>query len=640
MKKKISFSQILLIVFLPVCMGIAVVVIINRNRSNDIRGRAANTTVAEFSFDTQDQLASWTYHGPQVSVIPAANGIPAYTGNMLKISYPSIKQGVLFEHSLPSLMTNMSYTVHYYDPGPSTNQAIQFRVSNAINHEEFLAGVYTQNVPNTYMVRPGGSTYPFFNTGITRTKGWHAFEIRVTPVGTYAVIDGKNTSYLPMIKNIMPINERLTTASTYGMATTWNATGEYYIDAVEVKTTSSYSSQNDLLIKMVTEFLANRPVSYFDTVSTKSVDAPTGTVLYILTSDHVRDMANYFLATAFSCRYLEHYSPSCITKSVSLLHSLLKKENFSNWKSGRAHGVGFSYPNAFKNVPAPLIDTPLLLGAWILWDKIPNTTTYPLQQLTISRLTSEAQFWLGDPSLLFYPSQPGNTNTEETAWTASFLSLAGNMMNKPDWIQKAAVLMNMSLEKSPIPGNTTNALGNQNVSDPSFTLYNHYMVHPGYALYVLSSLSEALLGYKLTGKPYTGVLNQSNLTQYAKANIDTLVNLNSFRFQSPAFGRKDFGGKDDWKNDPSTISQSAFTLLSKSGLTQYTDRINALSQFQYYTNRFSIFPYNLAANEIVKPQEPTFPSETENRFLIESIHMLYTITAYLWQSNAQLPAVQ
>lgn len=599
------------------------------------------------NFNTlNDPLSSWekSINGGSIKTVNAYNEISPYLGQgMVNLSYSDPLGYLQLRKLIPTnTYKNLAIIGYFHDPGPLSQMGLQYRVSNQNTLEEFIVGVKSSFSNDYYFIRPGGNDKPFFNTKILRTTGWHKVEIKITPSGTYALIDNKNTNYLPTQNSLLPINQNLTTATHYGLATTWKYSGEYFFDEVSVLGLESYQNigLEAFLLKEINTFLDKRSVDNFLRQGFMDIELYGKFNLYhlhqiegtgIIIKDHTRDLANLLLAKAFKCKFQLNESQACVDEVILLIHSLLKNENYERWKGDRTHDQGFPFPPSFNYPSSPLIDYPIALSSWLLWEKLPNSYDYGLKGLIFDRLSQEANFWSQYPDVAVIKEPTiGDSNAEELAWTSAFLAIIGNMFpnspNSNSWLSKSQLMM----QKTISPG-----------LDNDYKVDNHGMFHPGYALYSLASLSEGLVTYKLSNKSYNSILSTSDLLNFYSANLNnTALDFTSFRYHPDVFIKNgvimDYGGKDDWFRAPDTSGASAFSLLSALNISSSNEQLNNLLRFRYDTDQENFIPYILSQDEISKLNTTYRIDEPGTRLLIETIQPLYDIVSYLWKTNTTL----
>lgn len=514
--------------------------------------------------------------------------------------------------------SDVSIKGFFYDD-MGTNEGSQVRVSNNNGNEYIIANKTSTNISN-YVLRAGNINNNFIDTGVSRSKGWHEVIIRVSNIGTYAVLDGHNLAY---IENGAGLNKDLTTIDNYGVAATWSAQGNYYFDNFTM-TSIKDNKHQAYLLSSIQKYINNiEETNIINNISSLSYDPISQKKLNIIDDDcelkygqcH-RLFGNIILAKALLCKE-SGYVNQCENEIIQLIHSLLKNENYSKWKAQKTS-------DHFLYSPSPLTAYPVGLAFFIIQDGLDSNNQYhqDVSGLVKSRLMTEANFWAQYPeNKIISDSIPGNSNSEELAWTSSFLSLYGQMYNNEEIQNKAEMIMNKSL-----------ALDLQNQksasSSNSFLFHNHNMINPAYAVYTMGSLSEALLPYKLNNQNYM-VINSSNFQLFETVNFSYIDN-KVFRYSNDSFIK--YGGKDDWYRSPDTSATSAYAFLANLNYKDYSSKYSKLVEFRIDTDQDNFLPYSFEANEIPQVGNPNYVID-KNREIVNSTQALYDSIAYLWMSN-------
>lgn len=124
--------------------------------------------------------------------------------------------------------SNLIIKTYFYDSLQKTLGTI-FEVKSSDGTKEIALGVNTASFANQYLFRADG-VVGIVDSGVKRTIGWHLYEIVVTPIGSYAYIDGKiaGNSTGPYI------HPTLTEAGSVNLISSWQLYGDAIYDGVIV----------------------------------------------------------------------------------------------------------------------------------------------------------------------------------------------------------------------------------------------------------------------------------------------------------------------------------------------------------------------------------------------------------------------
>jgi hypothetical protein len=479
-------------------------------------------------------------------------------------------------------------------------------------------GVNTNRFSDYYYYRTGypKDGFPGINSFVKRTKGWHRFELIVTPRGAYGRIDGITLSYLPGNSLMRAVNPLLTSFSKIKIVAPWGIRGNGYFDSLAIQPLAPVpSSSVEREYHFVKTFLSSYEKQGIDIVN------------WALNGQWWvgRDRVPGQTALAYAIRYLKEKNPSDLDKAKTLIQEAVNKHSL--W--GKQHLSGSA---AY----------PLALSSWLLWPYLDSN----LQNSIRGVLLEEAEFWVhvlncvkkypdkiapAQPKLIFHtgggspccedknndclcdnPScnqgityQQGfsrykvDTSAEDNGVAGLFLGLVSQMFNNPKWENAAKTysyhLYTISsnapqcqadyLKKYPDNGYKGEYYGgicSRTLYD-DFTVDNHgYHPHPGYSGLIGAHVG---IGYLKLGKnlPYEfRTENMKNLWNRAKEFID----FSDFSYR----GEKivDFEGrdcnifaetsKDDWGGGADWVN---FNFASADKF--FGDSVfNSLTEYEYY----------------------------------------------------------
>jgi len=571
------------------------------------------------AWDTIDSFENSSLPGWQT--LSGASGVKTcsdqfyHGGSSLCLRKPPDPEYIQLQKAI-SLTTNKKFSIRYFDN--LENKGTYWGVENSSDGQYYMIGILSgsQSVnPNNYFVRYSDSSGNklWFDTGILRTTGWHQFEIVVTELGTYARIDGFNTTYLGAVNGYRPLNNALTSIDKINLACTWNVTSNDYYDLLESEDIPAFSTVSQMSLKRLEDFTQKYKNDFLGPqgYSVNQIAIDNGNQLS-------RTASNLALALSVLCLNKgEDYCPDSLALSNKVRLSYYEPGN--QWKA-----VDSSNPN-FKYNTSPLTLYPLLLTAWLNRNRV----TIGEYNNYLSIFEAEANWFTIHNLIDQLPSYPGNTSSETIAWTGAFLSLAGKAYQNSSW----ETMGNKYIEA---------ALSERFVGS-GFKLCNHYLCpHPGYALYTLASVAEAGLSYKLRGQP---------IPTTWKSGVDSL-NLNSVNpylvFNNRYYYSNFVHGVDDWHRTPVDSGISAFTLLKyfnlgvNDKLGKYVWFVSADYQAFPETGGLNI-SYQLDKYEVgqdinnVTKYVDGILNRHEIRRLINSTVALYDAVTYFYEANFLLP---
>lgn len=526
---------------LLVFLGIAVIISSLFFFSHRERELFAQSVLFQDDFETT-QLTNWQIHqaggnyaetSPDRSQTGSRSLRLHYTGN----DYLSVK------HNMPSEQTGIVRAWFFDDMDTSLGTVLVLRDKNDTHRTHI--GVNTSVFPNHYYYRLDDTVY---NSQITRSQGWHKFEIVSTPKGTYGKIDGlpiacKNKP-LCSSEHYIQVNHAQKNFYTIDFVSTWGLASDAYFDNVQVETLWEIpDSISEREYRVVENILA----SYGATNFTDEAFSGEGS----------RFIAN--LATAHALKYRKEETVDDLNRAVNLTQRVAN--NHSRWK--------------FPFWQSSLTSYNLGLAAWLVWDKLDE----PTKHLVRSVILEEADLWANEKQ-----PQSGyidDSKAEENAWTASFLALAANMFTNDEGATGRDKAAKCFAFHSITRNETYCGVTTRTVYD-DFTLDNHGIHgNSDYSLATIELLGAGALTYSKTGR---------QIPDEFKHHVVELWNNAKGRI-SPVDYR--FTHYDDWGANASAIWQDgALAYLS----TVFNQAVNLnyeneLSQYEYLINHdYIIYP--------------------------------------------------
>lgn len=151
-------------------------------------------TIFNDSFETG--LGNWTLIQPNnqtgLNIVPGGY----YTPNRIDFNFTSTP--IILEKQF-SQQSKVIAQVYFYDQLNNT-QGTKLYLGN--NTYGVNLGVNTNEFANSYFISTDASQNQFIDTKVTRTQGWHLFQLVTTPGGTYAKVDGQFIdTKLPSMQN-------------------------------------------------------------------------------------------------------------------------------------------------------------------------------------------------------------------------------------------------------------------------------------------------------------------------------------------------------------------------------------------------------------------------------------------------------
>ncbi|MBU0619216.1 hypothetical protein KKD62_03195 [Patescibacteria group bacterium] len=508
-----------------------------------------------------------------------------------------------------SSVTNKKFSMRYYDN--LEKKGTQWRVENSSTGQYYMVGIKDSTNPDNYFVRysDDGGNLLYFDTGVKRTLGWHQFEIIVTEIGTYAKIDGFNTSYLGMNNGDRPLNNTLTSIDAIYIASTWSVISDDYYDLLESEAIEKFDGVTKATLKRLENFVQKYTDRFIGAESYSIEDiAQDGD------NQLSRSAANLSLALSILC--LESGNENHCQNSLVLADKVRQSYYvaLNNWKAVDSSNPYFIYNSS------PLTLYPLLLTTWINKDRL----TIEEYDSYYEIFSQEANWFLDHDLAVELISEPGNSNSETLAWTGAYLCLAGKAFENPSWLDMGNYLIESSLLEENI--------------GVDYRFYNHNIFHPAYAFYTLASVAEAGLSYRVRGEEIP-IVWKDNIVNLYKGSIESNVAWN-YRYFYLNFTH----GVDDWHRTPVDSAISALTLLE-----YFEEGINDnLGKYIWYVaHDYQTFPEikDLAADYEVDNYEVgvdtygnvkyvySFLDEYNKRLLVNGCVAFYDAITYFYETN-------
>ncbi len=337
-----------------------------------------------------------------------------------------------------SSATNRRYFLRYFD-NLDSQKGFYWQLKDSPTGEYYMIGLRTaypnSTNPATFFVRysDNDGNPIFFDTGLKRTAGWHQLEIVITEIGSFARIDGFNTSYLGTQNGYRPFNQKLKKADELSLAATWQAQSEDFFDALSYEPIASFPGTKGALIARISNFAD----AYGQATDWGGQFTPAALAANV---DTARTLANFTLALTTLC-FADPSSDYC-----SPILPLLEKIAASYFLTGNQWKAVNSSNSHFLYECSPHVLYPFVFSSWLLRDQIPEDKYRQFWEM----ITAEADWFTAHDLTVGLPSQPGNTSVETYAWTGAFLRLAGDIRQQSGWQAMGEKLITASLAEENI----------------------------------------------------------------------------------------------------------------------------------------------------------------------------------------------
>ncbi len=372
--------------------------------------------------------------------------------------------------------TNIRAREWVYDfADPSSGVFEAFQSSNSPYYTALVippSDVYTDSYGlrfGTNWVTPAGK----------RSPGWHAFDIIMTPDGTFARVDDKVIDRaVPSNTLAMWLNTDQSQARWIQSISPWHPS-KFVFDDVEVA--APPATVDDLLLGVKDDFL-----KLYGSTDFSPLYANLGGPQTIPCLPDMRSLAATATAFALDARI---GPPERVTASrqraIQLISDTLA---YGQWAYDDVHTTGLYYCNSATTVA-------LALSSWIIWWDLPPD----LQARVKARVVADANKYAGG-----YPHSgySGDSKIEENGLAATFLAIAANMFpveaNAPQWEARARCFAYHTITNQPTSycGYTTQTVW------PDFKVDNHNLSpNPHYADSGLQELAGAGLAYRAADRP-------------------------------------------------------------------------------------------------------------------------------------------
>jgi len=460
----------------------------------------------------ESDLANWEINLGNSSDEVILSGNNYYDGSKsLKMKYDG---GNLTSanHWLDSEMAG-TVEVWFYDK-IEDSPGVSFGVANEglANYIHLIA----HNISN-YQYRIDADWY---DTGITRTVGWHKFELLVTPKGSVGKIDGKN------LANIA-VNSNLTSFNVVSFGTTWGNTGVAYFDELKIKGICPIPDSPDGIYY---HFAKKVMDLYEDTDFSGAIESAEPNHL-------ATGLFRSLLAQAMTYEYMyfRNGNTQYLDKAISFI--AVSADNYHKW--GR-QWLG-TVPGGY-----------LAQTSWWIWEELDTNTKSKVKYA----ITQEANFYAdvldaykigGEvPSWFEMNGYIWDTKAEENGVIAEFLAFAANMFpNEPDsarWDEAARCFaFHTFTTGEEYCGITTQTI------NTDYQLENHGLKpSPLYAIGTIGILQQGSWAYIYAGNEIPPEFNH-NKQEVWNANVEPCYNWNTFAIKPECHGGEDWGDVDIWR---------------------------------------------------------------------------------------------
>ncbi len=466
--------------------------------------KAAGSVILSDGFTS---LSSWTPTGVNTSIGQVAT--PGYSiGGKSGVKLTMNGGGALCLTRNITPSSDIRVHVEFYDDYNTANPAasntsgsfIALRNSHSANLSEIMAGVHNGKYVQTingklkdfYFLRLGYNSYPSgsgidpdSSSFVARSSGWHSFDLVNTAYGSYAEIDGVNTSYLPAINGTSKgYTNRVGLADQILLCNTWINGSSYYANLiVYTPAVPAFPGSVAALYNPIVNYLNQYP-------------APDAS-----NKNQFPYIGNYsdWYTRAGLCRL---YADDAAASAVAW-----KKYANSGWKVRALNSLtkALDLENCYPLWQAGVIDYnvqtfPVQLAVWYLW----NDLSPQLKQSSRSIIANELNFFT-----TFAPANrwQNDSAAEENSWIAQDLWIGANLFsNHPNaslWRSKAEIYANWSLS-----GGTENPPVGHTLEYPGYYVQNHNVRNNHYQLLALGQLGNIFLLADRLG------ISQPNISTY------------------------------------------------------------------------------------------------------------------------------
>lgn len=535
----------------------------------------AQDVILEEDFDTD--LSQWTIMMEEAPDDILITNTPAYRGDgALTLDYQNPEKYLYLRRDFPG-STDILVRIFFYDNLDLTLGSI-VEITDSTETYETGLGLVTSLYPDTYALRIN-TLADTKDTRIPRSEGWHMFEFIVTGSGTYAKID--NT----LVSESNPLQ---TDAGAVHLVATWELTGETAYDELSVVKADTRQWKEQVYGVLGT---------YYDTY--KDTDFSGLYPNLGLAKHHSNDLRN-ILDTASSFYIYGKYTGNqeAVNRGKQLF---LDAYTHAHWNNTNDWARGI-YSAHFTR------------AAYLMWDELDSVTRQGAKQI----IFDQAAHYL---NRMPEGGHVFDTKAEENAWHADFLATVVNLF--PDVPDKA--LLEDKAKCFAYHSITTSqdgaycGISTQTVYD-DFTLENHGLVNPVYAVGTLHFLGSGAMAYELAGRPVpvefkhnTAELHDNFLNQHIDYNtfypkdtppldwsgVHNTLYYGVYVFgyadeplgYSPGFSMDDFMSKRsiffhdivaEWHKDgpPSAIEYFDQTQVEHSSYRWFLDSVNAVAHAQ------------------------------------------------------------
>jgi len=516
-------------------------------------------TVFEDNFDS---LLNWRITGGGVSTTFDTD--PGSTkGNILQVSYPGNNENIKIVKSIDQSISNrqnLIYEIEFWDD-PTRNYGAGFYVMDT--NQRYIEFVVDSNSAN-YILRNGATS---FDTKIPRSGGWHKIQIFVTSVGSYLAIDGQSLTYLRGKINYP--NETPTDFSINNDLKNVSEVGIEYLAWSKTASTGYWDNFKILEFRATTQSTAQKEeniILEYLSVYESNLSNPN----FIAAEDQLKGVQNFqlsrlALAAAYGVRYKNNGNVNDLNKYKDYLGRVVNGY-WTGWKictncewempiSGQIIAVLASWQ--WQN-----LDTGMKTNIKNVLDDIGKITN----AICISGMTNRY-------------NADGTTNDsrgEEFAWMSSYLKFVADVYQDSStpscgtnlsWSAKASNLACASTTHASPNDQTKVDVGDNcvggNPPNPAltnnFVMYNHNMLHPGYAITIAWGMAQAQLFQLNQGKfgDQIDLDYRRNITALYNNNIGNMIRFSNYSYKAiDGSNIIAWTGKDDWNQDATEQDQA------------------------------------------------------------------------------------
>lgn len=428
----------------------------------------------------------------------------------LAITHDGVSWGSVLSRSMESEVSG-EVTVYFYDSLETPKGYVYLGITelDPITNPKLgkkggiSLGVNPAVSKDNYTYCPTQDLAGCLSSPIKRTKGWHSFTVRVTPLGAFGLIDQNNLAVLSGNRINKALNYELQTFGRINLGiNTTTDTNTYYFDSLTVKKQVKTPNSQEIAYQFVDKYLASYgdlsvddidklikaresdfcPVDYawaYQTTARCPTDNSTKRPQWHYKEQlfHVYDSL-LITAGAHGVRYRRTGNEQDLQKVIDVI-SYVDGE-YPRWRQ-QVESCDLLEKHC---VTGSIVG--LILGhvSWLVWDDL----DVKLQISITEHLMAEGQYFTSH--LKPFDGYIGNSAGEENSWMASYLDRLSLIFrqryeSKP-FYEKAKVLGFHSLSK----GESYAGISTQTIYQDYLFDNHNFHPHPTYGTITAFSLSS------------------------------------------------------------------------------------------------------------------------------------------------------